>query len=676
MFWKKTGILFLLVAMLSSMAWEPAVSEKLDKYFFYALNQEALPAEYGENLRKNDKKAALAAAAKYFRNRPSPAFFKQTNVKNFNMTAATRATAGEVSSIKIPYKFPEGKIDFLFTPTGKGTPYNPEWQWQLNRTFFWRDMALAYHATGDEKFAVAFSEQIRHWIIDYPMPDKWNKRVSAWRTIDTGIRLMGSWQFAFEFFRKSPSVSDETLMLILASMHEQAIHLMQHYTGNNWIMMEMTGAYTFAVFFPEFASSKKIRKEAAEILSNDLARQVLPDGMQYELTPGYHTLVFSCAFTMLDLAKLEGFSGELPKELVLNLEKMADALLKMATPALTMPLCNDTGKHYIKNTITKALKLFPHRQDFLWAATGGKSGTPPVGESASKVMPYAGFVAMRSSWAKDALYLCFDIGPLGVGGHAHQDKLNINIYKGSQELLFDDGGGQYEDSPFRTYARSSRDHNTILVDGNGQHRPKEYKGNTEIIESFFAYNDKFEYAKGFFEGIYGREVKNKRTGKTVIKAYTPASHTREILFAKPDFFVIADTMKSLDNKPHTYTMLLQLDTVNVQTSPGIIHAKFKARYDLYAVVLGKESISVESGQESPVSGWRVGHRFTNNLRPASTVKITSEKTLDHRFVTLIFPWRKGIRKPYIKDLGNNKYQVSFNQKKWELDLNELRSNIK
>ena len=135
-------------------------------------------------------------------------------------------------------------------------------------------------------------------------------------------------------------------------------------------------------------------------------------------------------------------------------------------------------------------------------------------------------------------------------------------------------------------------------------------------------------------------------------------------------------MKSLDNKPHTYTLLLQLDTVNVQTSPGMIHAKFKARYDLYAFVLGKEAISVESGQESPVSGWRVGYRHTKTLRPASTVKITSEKTLDHRFVTLFFPWRKGIRKPHIKELGNGKYLVTFNQKKWELDLNELRSNIK
>ena len=135
-------------------------------------------------------------------------------------------------------------------------------------------------------------------------------------------------------------------------------------------------------------------------------------------------------------------------------------------------------------------------------------------------------------------------------------------------------------------------------------------------------------------------------------------------------------MQSLDKKQHIYTMLLQIDSVNVKTAPGIIHAKLGGRYDLYAVVLGKVDIRVESGQESPVSGWRVGYRFTNNLRPASTVKITSDKTLDHRFTTLIFPLRKGTRKPHIKELGNNKYQVSFNQKKWELDLNELRSNIK
>ena len=52
---------------------------------------------------------------------------------------------------------------------------------------------------------------------------------------------------------------DETLLLMVASMHQQARHLMRHGSATrpnrfmgNWIAMEMSGVYAFASFFPEF----------------------------------------------------------------------------------------------------------------------------------------------------------------------------------------------------------------------------------------------------------------------------------------------------------------------------------------------------------------------------------------------------------------------------------------
>lgn len=106
---------------------------------------------------------------------------------------------------------------------------------------------------------------------------------------------------------------------------------------------------------------------------------------------------------------------------------------------------------------------------FRWALSRGREGRPPAGETPSRFLPYAGFAVMRGGWEPDAAYLAFDVGPLGVA-HRHQDKLSFTLWKGGEELVFDDGGGHYERSAFRSYAISAHGHNTLLVDGLGQRR--------------------------------------------------------------------------------------------------------------------------------------------------------------------------------------------------------------
>ncbi|MBQ6248519.1 MAG: hypothetical protein IJK04_16740, partial [Kiritimatiellae bacterium] len=51
-------------------------------------------------------------------------------------TEADAAARGEVSVVGVAHAFPDGRIDWLFNPTGKDRPFNPEWTWQLNRMYF------------------------------------------------------------------------------------------------------------------------------------------------------------------------------------------------------------------------------------------------------------------------------------------------------------------------------------------------------------------------------------------------------------------------------------------------------------------------------------------------------------------------------------------------------------
>ena len=162
---------------------------------------------------------------------------------------------------------------------------------------------------------------------------------------------------------------------------------------------------------------------------------------------------------------------------------------------------------------------------------------------------------MRSGWDADATYLAFDVGPTGAN-HVHQDKLSFVFWKGGEQLVFDDGGGQYEWSELRKYAISGYDHNILLVDGLAQTRsgPRVL---TSPVEAGWRSDEKEDFAFGVYDQGFGP------------KQVRLASHRREIRFDKAaDEVYVADVAESLDGKEHIYTLLFQIDSTNVVLSAG------------------------------------------------------------------------------------------------------------
>ena len=604
-----------------------------------------------------DLEAYCGKNAAYFRNRPRPAFFDGLEQRKFNQETADRAVRGDVTVVSRPYAFPGGRIDFLFDATADDPPQNPEWLWQLNRMSFWQDMSSAYLRTGDEKYAAAFDRQLNDWIESTAHAQRGNGAGSAWRTIECGLRLMGSWQVAFEVFRKSPSVSDKSLEKMIFSMIEQAEYTCRNKTGGNWLGMEMCGCCTLASLFPELPVSADLWEKAKTCLEKEIILQKLPDGMQNELSPDYQSVVFHCGANLHKLAKCAGLENTLSADFMKSLEDYADSTLALTTPRFTQPRTNDCFTIPAGSILSRAAEIFPDRDDFLWGATNGAKGKKPSGTS--KHLPYSGFTAMRSGWDADAVYLCFDHGPMGMA-HKHQDKLNFQLYKGGEELIFDDGGGEYDCSVQRIYGISAYDHNTVLVDGKAQMRNG--PGKTDVPEDAgFVSNDRYDYAKGIydqefapFDIYYDNRIKPER----------PAVHQREVLFVRPDYFCIADTLTSLDGKPHDYTMLLHMNTLCVKpvpAFPGAYRADFGRKYGLLAVPLQMPDASaVKSAQLKPYpSGWYVG-RNDEHLHPASTLEFSMNGKTDAFFVTLLFPVTAAEPLPEItKSPDGSKAEVVF-----------------
>ena len=636
------------------------------------------PQKMGESYRKalaaKDTDAMVNAAAEHFRNRAAIPTRKTLLEATGSVRTADRAVNADVTVVDIPWKFSDGNIDWRFNPTAQRLPVNHEWLWQLNRMYFWNDMCSAYLKTGNEKYAQAFNRQLRSWIsiAGYPPAENWNAPGSIWRTIETGLRLMTSWSNAFETFRKSPSLSDENLCLMLSAMHRHAVHLQLHHKEKrNWLLMEMSGLYNFAVRFPEFKEHKTMREYAVKKFSCAIMEQILPDGFHSELSPDYHGVMTSCALTFIHIAKTQGIAAELPEEFMAVLEKSFNTVLDTAPPGLTSPRTNDCGTIKIARKMADAAELFPHRKDFLWAATGRKEGIEPASTpTASRFLPFSGFAVMRSNWKRDALFCIFDAGPLGEG-HMHQDKLNINIYKGDEELICDDGGGHYENSVFRQYGVSAASHNTILIDGLVQSRKEPLKVDRAIDANWIT-NDKFDYAKSSYDGEFGAlKLSRKTSGSSLSK---PAVHTREVRFYKPDFFCVQDTLQSSDGKEHSYEMRLQLDTPAMKKVSGISGAwisDFKRKYDILIIPLFPDEVTIShlSGAKKPVmAGWFVGR---DGVRKSSTLAITASEKKDFRFATLLIPIKKGEKLPEIIKSVKNSFTLKWKKRTHTIDLDQL-----
>jgi hypothetical protein len=249
--------------------------------------------------------------------------------------------------------------------------------------------------------------------------------------------------------------------------------------------------------------------------------------------------------------------------------------------------------------------------------------------------------------------------------HIHQDMLNIHLYRGDEELIYDDGGGQYEISEVRGYALSSLAHNTVSVDGLPQNRTAPYQY-TEPYDAHFISCDAFDYAEGVYNDVFGQTK--------------PASHTRQVRFCKPGFFVVRDTLLSMDGDAHDYELLFHMDTTQVRRTdayPDAVMTDFGRKYDLLMVALDDAGAAVEtqivSAQTEPrMRGWYNG-RNEQDLHPSTTVSRSVHGVKDIRFTTLLFPMRAGDPMPVVDVSANGEVQVTFEGKSYSFCLDALDS---
>ena len=213
-------------------------------------------------------------------------------------------------------------------------------------------------------------------------------------------------------------------------------------------------------------------------------------------------------------------------------EKSFEWLLYTSMPDLSPLTFNDCYRRrgVAKDVVTEPLRQLDWcgREDLRWLATERKEGTPPEHTSypfRTHDPSWAGVFAMRSGWGPDAVYLATDFGPYG-GAHGHADYGSFNLFAYGRDLVVDPACGVYGQPVHYKVDKAPQTHNAIMIDGEGQHvgktsdRPDWF---TEPIRTWVT-NDVFDAAWGTYRFPSGFE------------------HARIIWFAKPDYYLLVDTL--------------------------------------------------------------------------------------------------------------------------------------
>ena len=529
---------------------------------------------------------------------------------------------------------PGNMIDWSANPTA-----NREWLLMLHRHAWWALWGAAYDVTQDEKYAEAFVAQITDWIGRNRMPPRKSEHHAPWRLMECGLRLRLSWIPAFGCFYRSPAFTDEARLLVLRSIYDHCNFLKNFFTNRNHLVRESNGLVAAAVTFPEFRDAETWLTEGIARLDRELQAQVNEDGSHIEMSTGYQWLAIDEFEVTRNL--LEPISRTLPSaDLDRTLERMYDFLAAVMRPDRCFPQFNDGFILWGADRLASASRDLD-RKDLEYVATCGASGQRPAFTSQS--FPNAGVHIMRSGWGANSRYLAFDTGPYG-GPHGHEDKLSFELCAFGSPFIVDPGSYTYQpDDPYRNYFVGSQGHNTVLVDGasqvrrwNDSHMQPETDDRTygEWISE-----ENFDWACGTYDEGYA-EFSLRRLRKR--QAVHSAKHTRQVLFVRPDYWVVVDELES--ELPHDYSALFHLapdiDVIQHGMSDAILQSKrTSAKLMVSAISTGHLEGQVINGQESPIQGWYSEDH--HKKQPATTLEFTTANARSALLVWILVPFPAG-----------------------------------
>src|SRR6185437_2667638 len=420
-----------------------------------------------------------------------------------------------------------------------GLPHDEEWNIAWIKFYFGLDLAAAYANSGDERFQQAWEALVDSWIrqvsVDFGPTDAHGRRIQ-------------NWIYAWNIFADSPSFAGFSEALeerIVASVAQQTRYLRNHLTAErNHRTLELYALLIAALALPD-AFDADLLDFAMETFQQNLLTDVRPDGVHREHSSHYHMMVLRSYLGARENVRRFGmtFSPEYDQ----RLERACEFAMHCHRPDGGIPTLSDSDAGNYSDLLRLAASLFS-RPDFLYAATAGAEGEPPMKRYVS--FPDAGYHIQRSGWGKGQRsfeqegFCIFDCGPLGDGGHGHYDMLNVEIAAEGKPLIIDPGRYTYSEHPpnFRHWFKGTAAHNTVCIDGLDQVSYRRGKPKKPLPQARFVER----------RSVPGFDL---LAGTAESPCYE-VIHTRRIFYIGEEYWIISDSLAG--ERPHRFDLRFHL----------------------------------------------------------------------------------------------------------------------
>lgn len=256
------------------------------------------------------------------------------------------------------------------------------------------------------------------------------------------LRIINS----IKFFSTNKIQDKDILKYVYQELNFLSKNLEYHILGNHLLengFALLLGGATF--------SNKKWETKAKFILQKELKEQILSDGAHFELSPMYHQIILYRVLELIDWYTVyESKDIEFLNFLKNKATLMCSWIKNVSFENGDLPLFNDAANNitYTTNELLSYANIL--NIDKIDANLGESGYRSFINETYEVKMDYA------------------QIGPSYQPGHAHADALSFLMYYEKKQLFVEAGTSTYQIGKQRSFERSTRAHNTVVVDDQNQ----------------------------------------------------------------------------------------------------------------------------------------------------------------------------------------------------------------
>ena len=283
---------------------------------------------------------------------------------------------------------------------------------------------------------------LKHWINE----NKIGKGV-GWESYPTSLRIINwvKWNFS------GNTLSDSCVDSLALQVRWLNKRIEWHILGNH--LFSNAKALVFAGLFFSSEESTVWLKKGLKIINDELNEQVLDDGGNFERSPMYHAIFLEDILDLINISQV--YPKIIQSSQVSKWIKIINSMLRwldiMTHPDSDIAFFNDAALGVAPNF--NELKSYAQRLGIKYSYIKFNKVTH---------LPNSGYVRFNSN---DLIGL-LDVAPIGpdyLPGHAHADTLSFELSLFGQRLLVNGGTSEYKISPVRQYERSTKAHNTVMI---------------------------------------------------------------------------------------------------------------------------------------------------------------------------------------------------------------------